>query len=118
MRDRQDEILLSLSFDYPTVGFATSAKEISMNKDLIPVDIDVTLDYKVNGIPTANPWDFTCQFIVPSNAEELVAEYNKAYKASYQLLSGSNYDLGEGISLRVERLRLVERLQLNVMEWR
>ena len=89
-----------------------------MNKDLIPVDIDVTLDYKVNGIPTANPWDFTCQFIVPSNAEELVAEYNKAYKASYQLLSGSNYDLGEGISLRVERLRLVERLQLNVMEWR
>ena len=100
VRDRQDEILLSLSFDYPTVGFATSAKEISMNKDLIPVDIDVTLDYKVNGIPTANPWDFTCQFIVPSNAEELVAEYNKAYKASYQLLSGSNYDLGEGISFK------------------
>ncbi len=43
---------------------------------------------------------FTCQFIVPSNAEELVAEYNKAYKASYQLLSGSNYDLGEGISFK------------------
>lgn len=101
VRDSQSEILLGLSFDYPIIGFATSAKEISVNKDLLPVDIDVTLDYKVNGVPTANPWDFSCQFIVPSNAEELVAEYNKTYKASYQLLPRSNYDLGRGVSFKI-----------------
>lgn len=101
VRDSQSEILLGLSFDYPIIGFATSAKEISVNKDLIPVDIDVTLDYKINGVPTANPWAFSCQFIVPSNAEELVAEYNKIYKASYQLLPRSNYDLGEGVSFKI-----------------
>ena len=34
---------------------------------------------------------------VPSNAKELVAEYNKNYKTSYQLLPAANYDLGTGI---------------------
>lgn len=45
-------------------------------------------------------WDFVCGFVLPSNAEELVAEYNKVYKTSYQLLPASNYDLGEGVSFK------------------
>lgn len=95
VRERQNDILLSLSFDYPTVGLAASTMEISVTKELTPVVIDVTFDYTVNGVPAVNPWDFTCHFDVPSNAEELVAEYNKTYKASYQLLPDSNYDLGD-----------------------
>ncbi|UVQ21800.1 family 43 glycosylhydrolase [Bacteroides thetaiotaomicron] len=71
-----------------------------MNKDLIPVSIGATLDYTVDGVSTTNPWDFVCSFVVPSNAEELVAEYNKVYKTSYQLLPVSNYDLGEGVTFK------------------
>lgn len=97
VRESQSEILLGISFDYPTVSLAASAAEISVNKDLIPVSIGATLNYTVDGVPTANPWDFVCNFAVPSNAEELVAEYNKVYKASYQLLPANNYNLGEGI---------------------
>lgn len=98
VRDSQSEILLGISFDYPTVSFATSVAEISVNKDLIPVSIGAILDYTIDGVPAANPWDFVCSFAVPSNAEELVTEYNKVYKTSYQLLPVSNYDLGEGVS--------------------
>ena len=98
VRDSQSRILLSISFDYPTVGLAASAAEVSVNKDLIPVSIGATLDYTVDGVSTTNPWDFVCSFAVPSNAEELVAEYNKVYKTSYQLLPVSNYDLGEGVT--------------------
>lgn len=42
-----------------------------------------------------------CHFAVPSNADELVEEYNKAYKTTYQLLPDSNYDLGEGVSFKI-----------------
>lgn len=97
---RQGDILLSLSFDYPTVGFAASTTEVSVNKDLIPVVIDVIFDYTVNGVPTVNPWNFMCHFVVPSDAEELVTEYNKTYRTSYQLLPNSSYDLGEGVSFK------------------
>lgn len=100
VRDSQSRILLSISFDYPTVGLAASAAEVSVNKDLIPVSIGATLDYTVDGVSTTNPWDFVCSFAVPSNAEELVAEYNKVYKTSYQLLPVSNYDLGEGVTFK------------------
>ena len=100
VRDSQSRILLSISFDYPTVGLAASAAEVSVNKDLIPVSIGATLDYTVDGVSTTNPWDFVCSFVVPSNAEELVAEYNKVYKTSYQLLPVSNYDLGEGMTFK------------------
>lgn len=100
VRDSQSRILLSISFDYPTVGLAVSAAEVSVNKDLIPVSIGATLDYTVDGVSTTNPWDFVCSFVVPSNAEELVAEYNKVYKTSYQLLPVSNYDLGEGVTFK------------------
>lgn len=100
VRDSQSRILLSISFDYPTVGLAASAAEVSVNKDLIPVSIGATLDYTVDGVSTTNPWDFVCSFVVPSNAEELVAEYNKVYKTSYQLLPVSNYDLGEGVTFK------------------
>ena len=100
VRDSQSRILLSISFDYPTVGLAASAAEVSVNKDLIPVSIGATFDYTVDGVSTTNPWDFVCSFAVPSNAEELVAEYNKVYKTSYQLLPVSNYDLGEGVTFK------------------
>ena len=100
VRDSQSRILLSISFDYPTVGLAASAAEVSVNKDLIPVSIGATLDYTVDGVSTTNPWDFVCSFAVPSNAEELVAEYNKVYKTSYQLLPVNNYDLGEGVTFK------------------
>lgn len=100
VRDSQSRILLSISFDYPTVGLAASAAEVSVNKDLIPVSIGATLDYTVDGVSMTNPWDFVCSFVVPSNAEELVAEYNKVYKTSYQLLPVSNYDLGEGVTFK------------------
>ena len=100
VRDSQSRILLSISFDYPTVGLAASAAEVSVNKDLIPVSIGATLDYTVDGVSTTNPWDFVCSFVVPSNAEEFVAEYNKVYKTSYQLLPVSIYDLGEGVTFK------------------
>ena len=100
VRDSQSEILLGISFDYPTVSFATSVAEIIVNKDLIPVSIGAILDYTIDGVPAANPWDFVCSFAVPSNAEELVTEYNKVYKTSYQLLPVSNYDLGGGMSFK------------------
>ena len=93
-------MLLGISFDYPIVGFTASVAEVSVNKDLIPVSIGAILDYTVDGVSAVNPWDFVCNFAVPSNAEELVAEYNKVYKASYQLLPASNYDLGEGVSFK------------------
>lgn len=101
VRERQGDILLSLSFDYPTVALAASTTEVSVNKDLIPIAIDVTFDYTVSGVPTVNPWNFICHFVVPSNAEELVTEYNKTYKTSYQLLPDSSYDLGEGVSFKI-----------------
>lgn len=101
VRDSQSKMLLGISFDYPIVGFTASAAEVSVNKDLIPVSIGAILDYKIDGVSAVNPWDFVCNFAVPSNAEELVAEYNKIYKTSYQLLPASNYDLGEGVSFKV-----------------
>ena len=100
VRDSQSKILLGISFDYPIVGFTASVAEVSVNKDLIPVSIGAMLDYTVNGVSAVNPWNFGCNFAVPSNAEELVVEYNKVYKTSYQLLPASNYDLGEGVSFK------------------
>lgn len=100
VRDSQSKMLLGISFDYPIVGFTASVAEVSVNKYLIPVSIGAILDYTVDGVSAVNPWDFVCNFAVPSNAEELVAEYNKVYKTSYQLLPASNYDLGEGVSFK------------------
>lgn len=100
VRDSQSKMLLGISFDYPIVGFTASVAEVSVNKDLIPVSIGAILDYTVDGVSAVNPWDFVCNFAVPSNAEELVAEYNKVYKTSYQPLPASNYDLGEGVSFK------------------
>ncbi len=101
IRDSQRDILLGISFDYPTVGIATSVTKVSMTKDLIPVSIDATFDYKVDGEVMPNPWNFVCSLVVPSNAEELVAEYNQTNKSFYQLLPVANYDLGEGVSFKV-----------------
>lgn len=100
VRERQCDLLLSISFDYPTVSFATSVVEVSVNKEQVPVSIGTTLDYKVNGETVSNPESFVCDFAIPSNAGELVEEYNKKYKTSYQLLPAANCELGEGASFK------------------
>lgn len=100
VRDSQSDLILPISFDYPVVDFTNSSIEVSINKDFVPVSIGTTLDYKVNGETVANPWDFVCSLAVPSNASELVAEYNENYKTSYHLLPAANYDLGEGVTFK------------------
>ncbi|WP_239059481.1 family 43 glycosylhydrolase [Bacteroides sp. 224] len=100
IRDRQGDILLPISFDYPIIHFATSVAEVSVTKDQVPVTINTVFDFKENGKAITNPWNFACKFSVPANAEELVAAYNQSYKTSCQLLPANNYDLGEGASFQ------------------
>ncbi len=97
VRKSQSDFLLHISFDYPIVSLATTSEEVSINKVLMPISVNTTFNYKVDGEIKNNPWNFSCKLEVPSNAKELVAEYNKNYKTSYQLLPAANYDLGTGI---------------------
>ena len=100
VRKSQSDFLLHISFDYPTVSLATTSEEISVSKMLMPVSVSTTFNYKKDGEIITNPWNFSCELEVPSNADELVTEYNKNYKTSYQLLPTVNYDLGKGISFK------------------
>ena len=97
VRKSQSDFLLHISFDYPIVSLATTSEEVSISKVLMPISVNTTFNYKVDGEIKNNPWNFSCKLKVPSNAKELVAEYNKNYKTSYQLLPAANYDLGTGI---------------------
>ena len=97
VRKSQSDFLLHISFDYPIVSLATTSEEVSISKVLMPIYVNTTFNYKVDGEIKNNPWNFSCKLEVPSNAKELVAEYNKNYKTSYQLLPAANYDLGTGI---------------------
>lgn len=97
VRKSQSDFLLHISFDYPIVSLATTSEEVSISKVLMPISVSTTFNYKVDGEIKNNPWNFSCKLEVPSNAKELVAEYNKNYKTSYQLLPAANYDLGTGI---------------------
>lgn len=97
VRKSQSDFLLHISFDYPIVSLATTSEEVSISKVLMPISVNTTFNYKVDGEIKNNPWNFSCKLEVPSNAKELVAEYNKNYKTSYQLLLAANYDLGTGI---------------------
>ena len=97
VRKSQSDFLLHISFDYPIVSLATTSEEGSISKVLMPISVNTTFNYKVDGEIKNNPWNFSCKLEVPSNAKELVAEYNKNYKTSYQLLPAANYDLGTGI---------------------
>lgn len=97
VRKSQSDFLLHISFDYPIVSLATTSEEVSISKVLMPISVNTTFNYKVDGEIKNNPWNFSCKLEVPSNAKELVAEYNKNYKTSYQLLPAANYDLGKGI---------------------
>jgi len=97
VRKSQSDFLLHISFDYPIVSLATTSEEVSISKVLMPISVNTTFNYKVDGEIKNNPWNFSCKLEVPSNAKELVAEYNKNYKTSYQLLPAANYDLGTGI---------------------
>lgn len=97
VRKSQSDFLLHISFDYPIVSLATTSEEVSISKVLMPISVNTTFNYKVDGEIKNNPWNFSCRLEVPSNAKELVAEYNKNYKTSYQLLPAANYDLGTGI---------------------
>ena len=97
VRKSQSDFLLHISFDYPIVSLATTSEEVSISKVLMPISVNTIFNYKVDGEIKNNPWNFSCKLEVPSNAKELVAEYNKNYKTSYQLLPAANYDLGTGI---------------------
>ena len=97
VRKSQSDFLLHISFDYPIVSLATTSEEVSISKVLMPISVNTTFNYKLDGEIKNNPWNFSCKLEVPSNAKELVAEYNKNYKTSYQLLPAANYDLGTGI---------------------
>ena len=97
VRKSQSDFLLHISFDYPIVSLDTTSEEVSISKVLMPISVNTTFNYKVDGEIKNNPWNFSCKLEVPSNAKELVAEYNKNYKTSYQLLPAANYDLGTGI---------------------
>lgn len=97
VRKSQSDFLLHISFDYPIVSLATTSEEVSISKVLMPISVNTTFNYKVDGEIKNNPWNFSCKLEVPSNVKELVAEYNKNYKTSYQLLPAANYDLGTGI---------------------
>ena len=97
VRKSQSDFLLHISFDYPIVSLATTSEEVSISKVLMPISVNTTFNYKVDGEIKNNPWNFSCKLEVPSNAKELVAEYNKNYKTSYHLLPAANYDLGTGI---------------------
>ena len=97
VRKSQSDFLLHISFDYPIVSLATTSEEVSISKVLMPISVNTTFNYKVDGEIKNNPWNFSRKLEVPSNAKELVAEYNKNYKTSYQLLPAANYDLGTGI---------------------
>ena len=97
VRKSQSDFLLHISFDYPIVSLATTSEEVSISKVLMPISVNTTFNYKVDGEIKNNPWNFSCKLEVPSNAKELVAAYNKNYKTSYQLLPAANYDLGTGI---------------------
>ena len=97
VRKSQSDFLLHISFDYPIVSLATTSEEVSISKVLMPISVNTTFNYKVDGEIKNNPWNFSCKLEVPSNAKELVAEYNKNYKTSYQLIPAANYDLGTGI---------------------
>ena len=97
VRKSQSDFLLHISFDYPIVSLATTSEEVSISKVMMPISVNTTFNYKVDGEIKNNPWNFSCKLEVPSNAKELVAEYNKNYKTSYQLLPAANYDLGTGI---------------------
>ena len=97
VRKSQSDFLLHISFDYPIVSLATTSEEVSISKVLMPISVNTTFNYKVDGEIKNNTWNFSCKLEVPSNAKELVAEYNKNYKTSYQLLPAANYDLGTGI---------------------
>ena len=97
VRKSQSDFLLHISFDYPIVSLATTSEEVSISKVLMPISVNTTFNYKVDGEIKNNRWNLSCKLEVPSNAKELVAEYNKNYKTSYQLLPAANYDLGTGI---------------------
>lgn len=100
VRKSQNDFLLHISFDYPTVSLVMPSQEISVSKMSMPVSVDATFNCKTDGEIKTNPWNFTCTLAVPSNAEELVTKYNEDYKTSYRLLPSANYDLGEGISFK------------------
>ena len=100
VRKSQNDFLLHISFDYPTVSLVMPSQEISVSKMSMPVSVDATFNCRADGEIKTNPWNFTCTLAVPSNAEELVAKYNEDYKTSYRLLPSANYDLGEGISFK------------------
>lgn len=100
VRERQNVLILPILFDYPTIRLTTSLQEVSAKGGEVPVFVEATFDYKVDGQKVINPWAFSCDIAVPSDAEELISEYNKVNKTSCQLLPKTNYEIVEMLSFK------------------
>lgn len=102
VKNRQCDVLLTLSVDYPKVAFAsTNVNEVSVNEEITTVNMATNLVSQLNGESINSWWDFSCKLNVPANAEELVAEYNKLHNSDYDLLPSNSYNLGEGFTYEV-----------------
>ena len=49
VRKSQSDFLLHISFDYPIVSLATTSEEVSISKVLMPISVNTTFNYKVDG---------------------------------------------------------------------
>ena len=61
VRKSQSDFLLHISFDYPIVSLATTSEEVSISKVLMPISVNTTFNYKVDGEIKNNPWNFSCK---------------------------------------------------------
>lgn len=120
VKESESDILLSLFIDYPKVSFDSSnANQVSVNKEYTSVKVKTCLSSQLND-ESINSWcDFSCNFNLPDNAEELVIAYNKLNKTDYQLLPQNSYHLGDEIQYnmgdsQVEGMISIYREKLDV----
>lgn len=98
----QRDLILKVSLNYPKVEFETfDVTSVSVNKEITSVDIFSIFHYKVNNNMIGSQWDFSCDLIIPENADELVKSYNKFSNTDYELLPRQNFDLKEKIQFKV-----------------
>ena len=97
VKDRQRDVLLSLSIDYPKVALASSnGKRIDLNSGITNVSVAASLTSQLNGEAINSWWNLNCKLSVPENADELVVAYNAQHNTDYDLLPSNSYNLGEG----------------------
>lgn len=101
VKNRQRDVLLTLSVDYPKVSFtSTNINEVSVNEEITSVSMITNLTSQLNGEAINSWWNFTCKLNVPVDANELVTEYNRLHNTNYDLLPSNSYNLGEGFTYK------------------